>query len=462
MINKFLIYTVFYLFMGVVAFPLTAQAQSRGCNFESELIFKIKDGRIGAYSVWDAVYGEIEGIERFASALPVDGSDTLAVGEVYDTPDSAPKLTLVKFDYRGRDVWTKVHEIKGLSGAVKILPVGDNFMVLANVGASGKKRPGVWVGTFDQAGELLKGGMINHPTGALQASDIVPGPGGQGFLMSANIEARGEAPHGALYLLGSKGQALSHREYAAGLGNRLNALAPAYEGNGYLASGYIEAEDGRKAGWLLRLNDDGSIIWQQQYVRGSGAQFLSVSRFNEQYFVVSGFADPHALEGTRRAGWVMMVEARNGNMVWQRYYTGSYKYSARDVLVDNDGLISVLLDGQWDQKKKPKSADGEAQEDNTYDPTRDLGERKDFDYANLLTIDPRGNLRSSDPFYNGEGSDAAQLYFGKRGERMIVGSTKMVYSIEAVADQLAMIKRSEEGWVLAASPSDPYKDPCKR
>ena len=78
----------------------------------------------------------------------------------------------------------------------------------------------------------------------------------------------------------------------------------------------------------------------------------------------------------------------------------------------------------------------------------------------LLTLDPRGGILASDEYFSGEGAFAWQMIEGQLGERILIGGSKMVYRIEGKPGEEPVIKRSQDGWLAAATEPEPYEDPC--
>lgn len=398
--NRFLVAFVFAVLAGSLAAPATAQ----DCTVMPEVIVPLKAPSIGAYSVWDGVHGEQKIDERFISGFTMENGHTFVVGEREHA--KGVQLTLAEIDRRGRVVWEKAHEMKGLSRVVKVLPYQGKAAVLA---AASRKS---WIGFFDLQGELQSKSMLR---GEASPHDIITRKDG-GFMLAADAQ---------IFHLNSKGQVVSKRAYHSGAKNAV--LAITVLDKGYLASGYTENAGGRRAGWALKLNAQGGIDWQREYPRGSGAILHEAQNYIQGFSVVAGETYPVAQEDPK-AAWVMVINNLNGAMAWQRYFTGGVAYSARDVMVSKQGLVSVLMDGE--------------------------GAR---DYVRLVTMNPRGVMFDSQSFFNGDGADAYQMIEGSARERVIIGESHVPYMIEGQD----LTKHSHEGWIVAAPSMGTYDDPCR-
>ena len=139
----------------------------------------------------------------------------------------------------------------------------------------------------------------------------------------------------------------------------------------------------------------------------------------------------------------MMIEDNTGNVVWQRYYKDGMDQSAKDALVNGEGLASVMIGNTKPEKAEPT-------EDNQ-------------DFIRLLTINPRGVLTISDEYFNGTGAQGLQMIGGRAGERIMLGRTDIVYKIEPKpGEAVETLKHGWEGLVVAGAPMESFDDPCLR
>lgn len=426
---------------------MSAQALAQRCDIDYELILNLRNPEVGSYSVWDTVWGEQLQDEHFKSALVLDNSEVLAAGLRVGEIVGQNQLVLAQVRKNGRVRWRQVHDVKGLTEVVKIVKGPGGFWVLANRDVA-KDRSGVWMGVFDAQGALLKTHQINDKKDALAGHDVLyvddkswkKAP----FLLAAsraeNVGTENAVSSTVFYRLNSKGRVVSDKVIVTGQDNRIWGLE-LLEDSQVLATGYAYGTDGRKMGWIVRLDEKTDVRWQQHYPRGAGAQLIQGRGLRDDAFVVVGTAAPAVKDG-KRAGWVMAVQRDNGRVIWQRYFSGELEFLGRDVLVSKDGLLSVLIDGEAPKKSEV------------------------MPHVRVLTINPRGVLMFSDAFFQGEGVDAYQLVPGPNRERVIVGGANMVYQIEALDTPEGdnkpdvEIRRSKDGWLSAAVPAQPYEDPC--
>ena len=427
--------------------PFTASVSvwAQSCAIVPEAIVKLRAPEIGAFNVWDAIYGEPETQEILKTGFVRENGHSVMAGERYHDGDKAVSLILVEYDRRGRMVWEKVHDIAELQGVVKVFEHENGFVVLANKN-DGPRIDAAWLGVFDEMGGMQYQRRIRLPNLRIAARDLVKNPAGAGFVMVASARAKqANAQFNAVFIkLNSKFQFVSKRSYQPGPENEILGLYP--RGSQLIATGYIRNARQRKNAWALALEGDGAIAWQHQFPRGAGASLMRAKSYGDRHVIAVGEALP-AGQGMARGGWIAMMQADDGDIVWQRYYTGEkYAYTVRDALVSADGLISILLDGE---PPKMMMKDNEKHVDNE-------------DYVRLLTLDPRGNISDSTHFFHGKSADAFQILRGAVRERVLVGGTETVYEIEnADTPDMPHIIESLDGWAVVAPAMDSYQDPCQ-
>lgn len=434
MMDKF--FPVFLIFFA--AFPAWAQSPLQNCALRPELIFEMGEAEYGAYNVWDAVYGEMNTDEGFSSGVVVESGNVVAAGEKASFGKEGKVLQLVEFDQRGRVVWEAEHAVEGLFGIKKMLSVPGGFAVMGTV-KDKKSRSSVWLGFFDRGGKILDRKKIEVNGNSLLPDDVILQTDGKGFLLSAaEGDEKKEIFHAVLYHLDMKGRVKDRQSYMPGLDNRVSSISPVGK-NQYIASGYLRGEDGRITGWMLRLNADGSLVWQRQYPRGSMAGIVKSMAFTGENVLAVGETKPSG--GGLSAGWVMMIDGGTGDVIWQRYYTADMNQSAIDILVNMEGLASVMLA-----------------------VTKTLGVENTEgkkDYIRLLTVNARGELAKSDEYFSAEGAQAAQMIGGRAGERIVLGRSDIVYKIEPKPGAaVETLRHGWNGWVTAGAPMESFDDPC--
>ncbi len=440
MVFRYMINRFFFTFGLIVAcLGAAGGAYAQECDVDYEQLVKLHEANLGSYNIWDTVLGERDIQERFKSAVVLESGNVLAVGERFGAKDAPAELLLAEIKKNGRPAWQKIHGVAGLKNIIKMLPNSKGVAVLANRSV-GKDRLVLWFGVFDAEGALLSQKEIKA-SGSLEAFDIARMADGKSYMIATSARGRpSDAAFTKLYIVNEAGGVRFDKSIVTGFENRVMGLDVLPTGE-VLATGFITDDNQRKSGWVTFLNSAGDIVWQRQYPRGAGAQLEVGMAYKQNLLLVAGTALPLDMAQNRGA-WVMVIDAASGAVGWQRFYTGSLGYVARDMMLSNDGLISVLVDGET-----PLNPDN-----------RVLGQQE---HVRLLTLSPRGVLFESDEYFNGEGVDAYQLLPGPNNERILVGGSDMAYKMESGEEGVEPeIIRGEDAWLAAGTAMELYDDPC--
>lgn len=529
MLNNFFILKLFYaLFFVIVIMPSDGFAQQ--CEAPYEMITKLRHPDPGSYTVWDTAYGKNKRDEVFVSVVNL-GTNVLVVGEMRPTLGADPVLMFVHFDHRGREVRDKYHKIADLHNIVKMLRHGDGYVVLANKRKS-QAHMVVWLGFFDKDLALISQKTIQDKEFDLSATDIAPSANGRGWSVSVTAESRfGEVGHQTIrknafvYLLDENGNEKSSRGYFLGMDSEILGLSVSkFVGGktGYIATGYFENKIGKKIAWVLRLNEDLSLVWQKEYSRGLSANLKVSSGYRDRYVLV--FGDVLPADSNPRGGWVMMLNGANGETMWQRYYHGAighHDYSAQGIYVNKDGLITLMMMAH----SRISVTDMVGMDTAETMQFEDKIISENMSYAHLLTLSPRGITLAGDSYYYGYGVSLSQMIEAEDGRRVLAGfahvsarkkvrEVKKIVNVnpplkekgdinlpdaelsdkakkglamlrdklkgqdvhsannldhhedeevkESAKDDIGHNKATRDGWVLIGDVPDAYTDPCKR
>lgn len=410
-------------------------ASAQQCEAAYETITALRKPIVGSYNHWDAVYGEMDSIEGFVGGVLNANKNVVAAGELRAYAGADPDLILVEFDRRGRVVWEAVHKIKALEKVKKIMILDDGYLIIAQQ-KNGRKGGEVFLGFYDQKGGLRRKQVVADDKYDLSFGDLIKAQDGDGYVLAVFAKGRAMNSTGqtSIYKLDKRGRVVSSKTYLPGIESRPSNITTLSKER-YLVSGYIRTEDGRKAGWLMVIENDGRVAWQRPYARGLFAKITKAQSFIQNYIITIGDAEPSNRKN--RAVWVMLINEETGDIGWQRYYKGDFDFYGRDVIAHSDGQISLLIDA-----RNPPKQDKE-------------------EYARVLTLSPRGVILLSNSYYNGKGGHALDMLLGPNQERILVGSSDIAHLTENEANpEDIMIEISPEAWVVAGSPVEPYDDPC--
>lgn len=416
------------LFVGLIGSATPVLAQT--CDITLEEITRLRAPAFDNYTKWDETFGN-DGMEQFSDLFPVVDGSIVAVGAyTKNEEDPVYKPLLVHMNEKGEVKWETREESKSFKSINRIIAFNKGYAVLGDLNDN-SRGDGLFVAFYGDDGKRKNEFTIFESGKNLDGKAILASADGKSLMIAAQVNPGGstDGQYGVLYKYTSSGKRVWRHGYSPGTRSVFHNLSPAKRG-GYIVSGEVELPDGRMGGWLIRVDNDGAIMWQRSYSRGSYAAFLNATSLEDDAILLTGQTRPSG--GKRNSGWIMKVK-NTGDIVWQRYYAGDYNYSIRDVMPYEDGRSVALLAGL----------------------PRTLAERM---HVRLLMFDTRGNLLNVEEFSEGQGAQGFTLREGFQGERIIAGYTQIKYS---GADSVNEIPISTyNGWIAAAPALDPYEDPC--
>lgn len=468
-----------------------AQAQSAGpgspaCRVVPEAIVSLRPPFFGTPVVWDATFGGKSDLVQFSAAVAMKNGNLLAAGESLDKDFKPTAHLLIEMNRRGRAVDEKRYPAKPAERSSGILETSGGYIVSSSM-AGGPRDSEKWVrlAWYDAGRKFLREMVLKDAAFDYESLGLSRAVDGNGFLAIVHATNRKDLSdqHGMLFRVSDSGRLLWKRAYRPGIPNQIYGVSVADDRH-YIAGGRIRNEDGRMAGWILKLNDDGTIVWQNTYPRGDSALFRSgFSKPADQsgdHYVLTGQVMP--IGGGPGAAWVIEVDAM-GVPVWQRYLrqTG-YDLDGRSIRAYGDGRISVLANARAVDKTEGQQ-----------------------DHIRLFTMSPRGGVMEDDSYLDGQSAQASQLIIGAgepwNGERIVTAFIERAATVqenenavELITDALARQEKEKarakagaektygppapspeqaaaiaqtmpgeihhEGWVFVASALDPYTDPC--
>jgi hypothetical protein len=452
----------FLLLSAIMIVSISAnKANATNCDALYEVIITLKEPRFGVPSVWDAPYEQEAYMVQASAGLPSDEGTVFIVGEKLSLDDYKPKETfLVRLNRRGRALFEKSYPAKLNERSIDVILNDDHYVVGSNFSLT-KSQRAVKLSWYNAQGKKTSDKILKDNDFNYEITDLHHGiNGGLIVVIHASHVVNSEDEYGLIINLSNKGSELWRRAYRPGIPNRINSVSTEKNRGHYLASGRIRLDDGRMAGWILELNFDGTVVWQRTYPRGDASNLIyGTSREGNYYFV--GEADP--IDDGNRAAWVIAL-SNLGEPLWQRYYRGNnHNFSAVGILDHDDGRISVALNAE-----------------------AALGSIKKT-HVRLLTLDPRGTIVMDEPYLRGLEAKGSQFLFGANQERIVISNSRVDPNPEpedkgfaerffgnATNSETNTVDASEqtkvpsddtlndyEGWVLVATPLDPFKDVCK-
>lgn len=401
------------------------------CQSVYEEIIPLRVPDFDQAAMWKKTSG-VKGAERPRAILPVVDAGQIAIGSSipYDdkTGVAPPQIQMVRTDKNGKVIVEKWIPVKNLETVADAILLKDKIVVLSQLG--NKDDDYIGLNFLNGAGEEKSAKIISDKDVRLIPKSITSLSGGAKMVIAAEAVSRKnkQDSYTVLIWVDRDGKFLIQKEYLPGVRNK-----PEYVGrlgdNEIVVTGRVTAEDGRDAGWILRLGQKGDILYQRPYARGGDSVVRRAVSLGNGEMVVVGDALP-SREGDK-AAWVMRLD-REGNPVWQKYLTGKYSYAGVDVIVLSDGRLNVLLAG------KPTEAGGR-------------------DYARIVTLSLDGVLIGDESFL--EGSNAVPMrLIDQKGKRYLLGMAETGFTKAGVPEDLKYI--TYDMWLLGLGSLPEFKNTC--
>lgn len=428
-------------------------AQAQVCDTLFEVISTIKPPTYGFPTVWDADYGTNDMMVQFSGGLLMEeGTITSYAGKI-DQKTSKPLETgLIELNRRGRAMMEKFYPAKNSEQPAGLVKIDNRFVGVSNIRVGKSNDRHVRLSWYERDGTYKRDQTFFDAAYDYEAQKIIPAVDGKGFVIVVHAVSRKDPTdqYGVLARFNADGKQVWKRAYRPGVNNKLIGLSQT-DDKAYLATGKIIMDDGRMAGWIMKVAYDGTILWQRTYPRGkysvftAGAVSSKKSPDGTSFFLVTGAAEP--ADNGPYAAWAMEVDPL-GEPLWQRYMRRKdYSFEGMDIRALPDNRIVMTANAKADPKKK-----------------------EDFDHIRMITLSPRGIMLDDEAYLIGLQAQVAEVARTERGDFMLAGT--VLKEQKKGEEEFGPVKPLpdgkqpeeppplQEGWVAVIPAPDLYEDPC--
>ncbi|OFY73797.1 MAG: hypothetical protein A2236_12360 [Bacteroidetes bacterium RIFOXYA2_FULL_33_7] len=326
-------------------------------------------------------------------------------GTTFDLYTGWESILLIKSDYKGDTIWTKVTNLSstGGEGVESVIQLEDsNFMVAGYFQDTSQLQLDGFLMKISNSGEVLW--FKQYGDTLSDSFDIVRETNDAGFVMIGNSYSFGNGSSD-IYLVktNSAGELQWQKKYGGDSDDFSENIVSTYDG-GYLISGKtysyelggsdlylvkidsagnfqwdktcgtiyseglgyaIQASDtsyvivgtsdlnntGIRKAMIIKTDSLGNEIWRKYYGYEGSASFSRVVELNDGSFIASGSC--YYNDYTDWEGWLMKIDL-NGDSIWSKRYgnsdfaTPDYFY---DMTITNDG--GFVMSGQWNRVGTP-------------------------------------------------------------------------------------------------------------
>lgn len=212
----------------------------------------------------------------------------------------------------------------------------------------------IWVVKLDKSGNIqwqkcLGGGDSEEGADILQTADggyIVAGS-------AASVNCNLTDNHGGsdfwIVRLSNEGDIIWQKMYGGSQEEDALSLSKAVDG-GYFIAGFTLSNDGDVSGnhgstdwWVIKIDETGKLIWQKSLGGTGNDRANSVQSTADGGCIVAGLEESPDVKDNHGIGdyWLVKLD-KSGNIQWQKTYGGTALDEARCVRVTNDGGYIVV------------------------------------------------------------------------------------------------------------------------
>ncbi|WP_242117338.1 hypothetical protein [Aestuariivivens sediminicola] len=325
---------------------------------------------------WQKTYGGSDQdrandiIQTEDGGFAVLGFSNSANGDVTEN-EGQTDYWLLKLDGSGNLSWQRSFGYSGVDNGISMIQTRDGGYLLAgilDVSASGglgnsrsalsKKHAGgdYWVIKLDPMGTMqwskyYGGTFTDTPNGLFQTADndyiIV------GFSDSNDVDISNNQGSYDFWIIkiSETGDLIWEHSFGGSEIDEAWGIIASGDGN-YLIVGNTRSNDknvtqnkGAADLWLIKINDDGNLLWKKCLGGSNFDQGQSISQSQDNTFIISGnsrSSDGHVSENKgQNDAWIMKIDT-NGNLLWEKTIGGSGIDLAFDAITLSDNSVVAV------------------------------------------------------------------------------------------------------------------------
>lgn len=272
-----------------------------------------------------------------SSITRLRNDDLLLIGMVADDYSFLGDVLLVRTDDKGNQRWTaSIESASGLSRGHRVAEVGENFLILGNVGATRDGAQMDYLLMATSARGSLQWERRFGGTGKDVAADMVVLP--DGYMVLGTTDSTGSGGTDMqLHRLDSAGTVQWSATYG-GAGHEIAADLALTDDGGFILLGDSESMGHNVTDfYLVKTDEDGVVQWEESYGYSRSNIAASLSIIPTGGYLLTGSSDD--------VNYIVAVDAQGG-LMWEKliapepYYR--YFYPSGGAM-DSEG--NVLLTG---------------------------------------------------------------------------------------------------------------------
>ena len=287
---------------------------------------------------WSHAYGDTNG-EYGDAIIELDDGSFVVAGYTNSFGAGGYDAWLLCVDEDGNHLWNQTYGGSGNDwcfDAVKC--VSDGFALVGtteNFGASGRD---MWLIRTDDVGNHLWNRTYGGSETEYGRSLVECDEGG--FVLAGHTNSYGSGEKDAwLVKTDSSGNPIWNHPFG-NVGNDEAYSIVKDNSGGYAFSGStLSIVSGGQQLWLVKINDDGDLIWQEEYGGEGGDTGYALEKMNDNYLLGG------ALSASSNDFFLVCANS-SGNQMWSEHWGGSNGDGCEGLVYCSDGSI-VLAGHTW-------------------------------------------------------------------------------------------------------------------
>lgn len=288
-----------------------------------------------------------DGTDRVRAVVPTPDGGAILAGQT-DSPGDDTDAWLVRLESDGTERWNRTYGGPGFEGFRDVAAAGDgSYVAVGTTRSTVDGSADVYAVAFDGEGDVVWADAYGGPRYD-DARTVVTTDGG--YTLAGTTRSRGAGGlSGWVLRLDESGTRVWNQTYggvADDVANDLHAT-----GDGYVITGATESGTPAVAGWVLRIDPDGQQRWERTLTDGAPTTATAIVGLDgTSGYAVVGERTPDG--GGSVDAWAARVDG-DGATVWNRTYGGSGPDTAVDAVATGDGPLFVGTTTSGDGTQDP-------------------------------------------------------------------------------------------------------------
>lgn len=294
------------------------------------------------YEEWNVSFGSVSHDQGVEVIETMDES-FLAIGQIYSAETRSYDASLIKITTLGNIEWNKTFHINGSDSPTSICKTNDDgYLIVVNAESAGTTD--CFIIKVDKTGEML----WKKSVGEQCETDMINGfsliqTEESGFLLTGQLVTNQDDLNGFLIQIDESGTLVWMNTYGGTSTDFFRSVASVE--NGYILCGTTKSYgSGNYDMWLLKANENGDELWNTSFGGASFEEAYTVQPVSNEGFIIGGYT--FSFGKGKSDAWILKTD-QNGIEQWNETFGGVSNDKAYSIqyLQNNKYMIAGNLDG---------------------------------------------------------------------------------------------------------------------